>query len=240
MITVDGKWTLEGIDKKDPARLRTSGELSALIEEFGFLPLFKNHIPGFSVEERTTAKSWWSGRPEEDPWEWREVIAAEGKIAYGKLFCSRAGFISKEWYPCFAVCRRDGYDFDSRYEDGLASRRHKKIMDVLEPRETVPSYELKSLAGFHKDGEKGFEGAITALQMQTYLLVGSFSRKRNRKNEEYGWSIANYTISEKLFGEEHVRSAYGDGANEARERIIKKLKKHFPDISDVEAKIIIG
>ena len=46
----------------------------------GFLPLFKNEIPGFSVEERTVAKYWWSGNVERDPWEWREIIATEQQL----------------------------------------------------------------------------------------------------------------------------------------------------------------
>ncbi len=239
MITVDGKWIPEGLKRNDPSRIKTSRELTELIEVLGFLPLFKNSIPGFSVEERTMGEAWWSGRPEEDPWEWREVIAAEGRIAYGKLFGNRAGFISREWYPYFAVLRRDGYDFDSRYEDGLASRKHKNIIDLLELSGPIPSYDLKKGAGFHKNGEKGFEGAITALQMQTYILVSSFHRRRNRQNEVYGWSVAEYSLSEQHFGEAHVRSAYDIGAPEAWNRIIRGFKKHFPLINDKEAERLI-
>ena len=51
------------------------------INEIGFLPLFKNEIPGFSVEERTVPHYWWSGDQERDPWEWREIIARSGKVA---------------------------------------------------------------------------------------------------------------------------------------------------------------
>lgn len=239
MVTIDGKWRMEGLDREDPNRIKTSSELSEVIEELGFLPLFKNSISGFSVEEMTAADCWWSGTPEEDPWEWREVIANEGRIAYGKFFCNRAGFISREWFPYFAVYRRDGYDFDSRYEDGLASRKHKKLMDLLELSTSMPSYELKKYAGFCKAGETGFEGAVTALQMQTYIIVNGFHRRRNRRNEEYGWSVADYALSERLFGEEHVRSAYGMGTDEAKCRMIARLQKNFPKASELEAEKLI-
>ena len=33
----------------------TPEELSSLILEIGFLPFFRNHIPGFSIEEITPA-----------------------------------------------------------------------------------------------------------------------------------------------------------------------------------------
>lgn len=237
MVTIDGKWVMEGLDRKDPKRIRTSSELSAFIEEIGFLPLFKNNVTGFSVEELTAADSWWAGVPEEDPWEWREVIAGEGNIAYGKLFCNRAGFVSREWYPYLASYRRDGYDFDSRYEDGLASYRAKKVMDVLElSEEGLLSNDIKKAAGFGKAGEKGFEGTLSALQMQTYITVRSFQRRSNRKNEEYGWPVAFYTISERLFGEAHVRSAYPLGTKEAKARIVEKIQRHYPEaaISEIE------
>jgi hypothetical protein len=39
------------------------------------LPLFKNDIDGFSLEERTVPEYWWSDDPEIDPWMWRAIIA---------------------------------------------------------------------------------------------------------------------------------------------------------------------
>ncbi|MGB4659442.1 MAG: hypothetical protein WBI07_09695, partial [Mobilitalea sp.] len=171
--------------------------------------------------------SWWGSVPEEDPWQWREVIAAEGRIAYGKLFLNRAGFISKEWYPVFASYRRNGYDFDSRYEDGLASRRAKNIMDVLELYEALPSNEIRRFAGFGKGGEKGFEGVMASLQMQTYITVKNFQKRINKQQEEYGWSIAVYTLSEKLFGEEYVHSAYSLSQEEAKAKIVNHIASCF-------------
>lgn len=236
MIEIDGKWIMEGLDRNDDRRIKTSTELTDFINDFGFLPLFKNTVPGFSVEEMSAAQGWFGGIAGEDPWEWREVIAEEGKLAYGKLFANRAGFISREWYPVFAAYRRNGYDFDSRYEDGLASYRAKKIMDVFDQVDVIPSNELKAAAGFGKSGEKGFEGVMTQLQMQTYITVQSFRRRVNKKNEEYGWSVANFTLSEKLFGAEHVRSQYHLSQTEAKQRIMDRVMAKLPaaDASEIE------
>ncbi len=230
MVTIDGKWTMEGLEPDNKNRIKSYKELTEFVNHIGFLPLFKNNIEGFSVEERTAAVSWWSGR-KEDPWEWREIIAGEGKVAYGKLFNNKAGFVSGKWYPLFAAYRRDGYDFDSRYEDGLASRKCKKIIDVLTEYETLPSNKLKVMAGFGPGGEKGFEGAMTLLQMQTYITVRNFQRRRNRRNEEYGWPVAVYSLSEKLFGEDYVRSSYQVEAKAAKQEIIKHLLDKFPAAS---------
>ena len=227
MVTIDGKWVMEGLADNDSKRIKSSEELSAYINEVGFLPLFKNSVQGFSVEEITGTNSWWSDNPAEDPWAWREVIATEGKIAYGKLFGNRAGFVSKEWYPYLASFRRDGYDFDSRYEDGLASYRTKRIMEVLELCEEMLSNELKAKSGFGKGGEKGFEGAITSLQMQTYITVKGFHRRCNKKQEEYGWPVASYTLSENLFGRDHVRSAYDLNTFQAKDKIVDWIMSKF-------------
>ncbi len=236
MITIDGNWVMEGVDFHDPVRIKTSDELSEYIDKVGFLPLFKNSIPGFSVEERTATQCWWGANPLEDPWIWREVIAEEGTIAYGKLFSNRAGFISRKWYPIFAAYRRNGYDFDSRYEDGLASHRSKKVMDVLMEYEVLPSNEIKAMAGFGKEGEKGFEGVMTTLQMQTYITVRSFKKRSNKKNQEYGWPVANFSLSEHLFGEDYVRSAYHLSDQEAKHQIVEQIKLFSPEAqnSDIE------
>ena len=103
---------------------------------------------------------------------WREIIARSGKVAYGKFFYKKSGFISVEWLPVFANYRRDGYDFDALYEDGKAPWKQKKIMDnFIEDKvdSEILSNQLKVMAGFGKDGEKGFDGAVTTLMMQLYL-----------------------------------------------------------------------
>lgn len=231
MITTDGTWIMEGLDKTEPSRLKNHRELAQLVNSLGFLPLFKNSVPGFSVEERTDKNAWFTGNKEEDPWEWRGIIAGEGEIAYGKVFSKKAGFVSKEWYPLFAAYRRDGYDFDSRYEDGLASRKAKRIIDILTEHKTLLSNEIKSMAGFGKEGEKGFDSVMTLLQMQTYITIRGFIHKRNKKNEEYGWAVARYSLAEDLFGEEYVRSAYKVSAQEAKDKIRKHLQWNFAQVS---------
>ena len=93
-----GTWVMYGVSREDPECIHTVDEAVAYINEIGFLPLFKNEIPGFSLEERTVPEDWWSEDPERDPWKWREMIACSGEVAYGKFFDKKAGFISKKCY----------------------------------------------------------------------------------------------------------------------------------------------
>lgn len=240
MANEGGEWIMHGLDWDDPSRIRNWHELIDWINEVGFVPLFKNEIHGFSVEENTSDLFWWSGDPEQDPWEWRELIARSGKVAYGKFFDNKAGFISKEWFPHFANYRRDGYDFDSRWDEELASFRSKQIMDQFLEREELFSNELKRLAGFGKGGLKNFDGTVTALQMQGYIIIRDFRRRVNKKGLEYGWPLSVYSTPEALWGYEHIASAYHIGPEKSKELIYQQVCKNFVDANDLELDVVLG
>ncbi len=239
----NGTWIMYGVSWEDPECLHTVEEAIAYIKKVGFLPLFKNEIPGFSLEERTVPDFWWSEDPERDPWEWRKIIAHRGEIAYGKFFDKKAGFLAKEWIPYFANYRRDGYDFDALWEDGKASMKQKKIMDLYAEDsfdKEFLSNELKAKAGFGKNGEKGFDGTITGLQMQCYLCMRDFRQRINKKGEAYGWSIAVFTTLEGAWGYEYVTSAYQESPEESAERIRKHIRKVYPIASKEQIQTVIG
>lgn len=232
MSVENGEWIISGVEWDDPGRIKSPRELIDYVNRIGFLPLFANEIRGFSAEEHTSPRYWWSGEAEHDPWEWREIIARSGEVAYGKFFHNKAGFISLEWLPYFVNYRRDGYDFDSRYEDGLASRRSKKIMDLFEEYKELFSFEMKKKAGFGKDGEKNFSGVVSELQMQTYLVMRDFKSRKNKAGELYGWPVAVYSTPEQLWGRELVTSAYREEPEKSLERIIDHMKELYPDVSE--------
>lgn len=241
MPNESGQWLMRGLGLDDPMCIRTLEALISYIEQVGFLPLFANEICGFSVEDRVHPRFWWTGDPVQDPWIWREIIAKSGKIAYGKFFGRKAGFISREWFPCFANYRRKGYDFDARYEDELASSRCKRIMDLFEDNRELYSFEIKQMAGFGKGGEKNFDGVIAELQMQGYIVTRDFRRRRRKKDgQEYGWPIAVYTTPEILWGYETISAAYREEPEKSLERIVDKVKREFPEGKEGQIKRMMG
>ena len=245
MEVINGIWYMNGISSGEEGCIGSSGELLELLDEIGFLPLFSNNIDGFSVENMTDPSSWWTGDEVTDPWEWRIVLARTGKIAYGKFFGGRTGFISKKWFPYFANYRRNGYDFDALYDDGKAGYREKLLMDLFVPSGTdmwnvktqelekhggsaeLYTYEMKEKAGFGKGGEKNFEGVLTRLQMQTYLVAKDFRPRLNKKGEEYGWPVAVMAPPEYLWGYKHVTGRYKESPEESFAKIAKHIGKHF-------------
>ena len=84
MAMENGEWVIRGKDWDDPTRIQSWEEFIRWIDEIGFLPLFQNEIDGFSVEENTAALAWWTGDPDQDPWEWRTLITRNGRVAYDK------------------------------------------------------------------------------------------------------------------------------------------------------------
>ena len=242
MAYENGTWIMYGPDWDDPDCIHTVEEAISYINRVGFLPLFKNSIPGFSLEEHTAPEVWWCEDPDRDPWIWREQIARSGRVAYGKFFDRKAGFLSLEWLPIFANYRRDGYDFDALWDDELASVRQKKIMDLYaEGREAAEyySYELRQKAGFGSGGEKGFEGVLTKLQMQTYLCIRDFRQRVNRRGEGYGWPIAIYCTPEHLWGYEAVTAAYREEPEESGRRIAEAMRERYPGVTGAQLKRLI-
>lgn len=211
--------------------IHSATELEGFVQEIGFLPFFVNDIPNFSIEEFTPDQYWFKENID-GPWEWRMEVARRGVVAYGKLFSKKAGLVSREWYPDLANYRRDGYDFDARYEDGLASYKEKCVMDVLLREGPTLSKDLKKLAGFGIGGMKGFDTIISNLQMQTYVTVRSFEYAQDKHGRPYGWGIARYAVTEDVLGEDVTRGAYDRDPAESKCRIVAYLAKLCPHASN--------
>ncbi len=209
-------------------KIRSEKDVWELVDRWGFLPFFRNTVPGFSIEEHTPREIWFSDVP--GPWEWKGPVIRLGGCAYGKLFASKAGYISERMLPDFLNYRRDGYDFDSRYECGLAGRKDLDVFDTVSRYGSLLSKKLKSLCGYTRSGgQKGFDGVITRLQMQGYICVSDFEYMVDKTGKTYGWGVARYSTFDGMFGEDLTRSAYSREPSESFERLVSAVEKSFPD-----------
>ena len=89
-------------------------------------------------------------------------------------------------------------------------------------------------------GEKGFDGVITALQMQTYLCVRDFRQRKNKKGEAYGWPVAVYCTPEHLWGRDHVTSAYTESAASSGEKNRSAHAGNLPDCNQTAGTSVGG
>ena len=153
-------------------KLDSAEAIAKLVNEIGFLPFFANETVGFSVEENCPSELWFSDTAD-GPWEWKGPVIRSGCL-YGKFFRNKAGFVSREWFADFANYRRDGYDFDSRMDEGIAPKKEAELYLAVTNQGKLLSKRLKQLCDYRKGGNTGFETAITRLQMQTYVDTSDF------------------------------------------------------------------
>lgn len=220
------------------SKVHNTDELLQLVEETGFLPFFANEIAGFSVEDCCPRELWFTDA--EGPWEWKGPAARSRRCAYGKFFRGKAGFISLQWFPELANYRRDGYDFDARWDDGLAQRKDKEIYETLTNQGALLSKKLKEYCNYRKGGNKGFDTVITRLQMQAYVTVADFVYMKDRFGKQYGWGVAEYTTPELLFGYDTVTAAYSHSPEESRKRIVGHLSGLLPEAAEKQLTKLIG
>ena len=213
--------------------IKSEDDLIKAIDRFGFMPFFANPIEGFSIEEHISPECWYfsdSGRW--DAWEWKGPVIRKTGCAYGKFFGHKAGYVSRGWFPEFANLRRDGYDFDAAYDDGLARYSDKVLFDLTDNNAPVISKTLKKLGDYRKGGSTGFDTSITRLQSQCYVIISDFVYMRDKNGQRYGWGVAEYSTPEKFMGTDFTDNVYRREPEESYELIFRHLRGILPDASD--------
>jgi hypothetical protein len=219
--------------------IRTKEDVINAINELGFLPFFSNEIPGFSIEEHCDPKAYFSDEP--GVWDWKGPIIQETRCAYGKFFQKKAGYITREWFYDFANYRRDGYDFDARFEDGLATYNEQYLYNLIASRHSILSKDAKIIGGYVKPKEKGrdqweprkgFDTLITKLQMKCYVLTSDFEYEVDKNGNFYGWGIARYATPEEFYGKQFTKRVYKRTPEQSYQRILKHMKSILPEADE--------
>ena len=202
------------MSERDVGQLHSADDLIAAVEQYGFLPFFRNEIHGFSIEELCPPELWFADDVD-GPWEWKGPATRSGKCLYGKLFNKKAGFVSR----------------DARWDDGLASYKDKELYESIAGEGRMLSKRLKEALNYRKGGNTGFETCITRLQMQSYVCIADFVYMQDRYGRPYGWGVAEYATPEELFGYDLITSAYQRDPQESKERMMQHLSSILPGAS---------
>ncbi len=208
--------------------IRTKQDLTDAVETFGIVPFFRNAIPGFSLEEHAAPSVWYTGSDDWPLWEWKGPVIRGTRCAYGKFFEKKAAFVRLDLFCDLANWRRDGYDFDARYDDGLASRKDKELFDIIEAGAPILSRTVKAVGNYRKGGRTGFDTSLTRLQEQCYVLTDDFVYPLDRYGRRYGWGTAEYSTPEKFFGSDFTDRVYERSPAESRERLLEHLSGILP------------
>ena len=117
---------------------------------------------------------------------------------------------------------------------------NRQILEALEPDGQMNGLELLTCDLKKKSAVvKGFEGAVTELQMQTFLIMSGFRQKRNRQGIEYGWHVAALMTPETKWGYGFV-NGYEGKPEDSLERIRTQVKRFFPDATEQAFRKILG
>ena len=223
-------------------RVRTKQDLIDAVQEYGIVPYFSTSVPGFSLEEHCSPSVLFSDSGD-DTWAWKGPVIQATGCAYGKFFEKKAAYVSREIYLDLANYRRDGYDFDSRYDDGLARFQDKQLYDLIDASAPVLSKVLRETGGYaysgrwqKTEGKKGFDTSVTRLQEQCYVIISDFVYTLDKNGNRRGWGVAEYSTPEKTMGEFFTDNVYRRTPEESYERLMEHLKKLFPRAQEKELK----
>ena len=214
--------------------IRTIDDLESAVMELGILPFFMNSIRGFSIDEHVDPGIWFTG--EDGPWEWKGPVINELGCAYGKFFEKKAAYISPEWFLHFANYRRNGYDFDARFEDGLVYNGDKVMYDLIDRNAPILSKRLKQIGNYRKGGNKGFDTIINRLQAQGYVIISDFRYMIDRDGREYGWGVAEYSTPEHFMGDSFRENVYNFTPEESYEILFGHLRDILSGINEEDIK----
>lgn len=198
-------------------------ELTAFIDEIGFLPLLNMGVEGWSAEEVTDEDCQYTRLPDggwEWPlWQWKGSIIQESGCAYGKFFNGKAGFISKEWWPDFCNWRRFRHPYP---EPGSIE---EAILLTLKEHGSMITRELRACCGFTGTKMRSkFDAYITKLQMQSYIVTEDFVYPCDKHGKQYGWGWSLLNTPEKMWGRASCH------IERSPEESYARLKSHFSKI----------
>ena len=217
--------------------IHSAAELADLIRQVGFLPLLESGISGFSaidvVDEDCGYVVFPDGGWDWPMWKWKGPIVAEGNCVYGKFFASKAGFISREWWPDFCNYRRS---VSPTPEEGTIE---DSILTILRENGSLITRELRAACGFNGPKMRSrFDGYVTRLQMATRIVTEDFVYPVDKHNHEYGWGWSLLTTPEQLYGREACLC--NRTPEESFQRMYDHLRTLLPDATEKQIRKILA
>lgn len=211
-------------------KLHSAAELTEYINKVGMLPLLRI-VPslGWSAEEVVDDDCQYVVLPDggwEWPlWDWKGDIIRESGCAYGKFFCGKAAFISKEWWPDFCNYRRSTHPYPA--EGSI----EEAIVETLKFNGSMITRELRKACGFTEPKMRSkFDNFISRLQMGGYIVTEDFVYPHDKHGKQYGMGWSLLTTPEDLFGRE---ACHPDRTpDESRKRLMEHFKEILPEGSE--------
>lgn len=218
-------------------KIYSAAQLIEHIQETGFLPLLDGGIDGFSaddlVEDDCRYVTFPDGGWDWPMWKWKGSVITEGNCVYGKFFNSKAGFISRQWWPDFCNYRR------SKSAAPIEGSIEDTILFTLQDKGSMITRELRNACGFTGPKMRSrFDSYITRLQMSCRIVTEDFVYPRDKHNNEYGWGWSLLTTPEQLYGTDSCTCERTP--QESYELIRAHLRQLLPHATDKQIDRVLG
>lgn len=215
--------------KRQLPEIHSCPELIELIQQIGFLPLLDSGIAGFSAEDLVDDECRYVVYPDggwDWPlWKWKGPVVTDGNCVYGKFFASKAGFISRAWWPDFFNYRRS---LHPRPEEGSIE---EAILLTLSEQGSLITRELRAACGFTGPKMRSrFDNYVTRLQMGCYIVTEDFVYPTDKHGREYGWGWSLLTTPEQLLGRQACLC--NRSPEESCQRMLQHLRSFLPDATE--------
>ena len=161
--------------QENPLKVHNEDEALAFLNDVGFSLLFSAkdvELPSLwgaingrdraLTEDRNDQALGWT-------WEWKDTLAANGQILYGKYLHKKPVFIALDLVPhCYALSGNYGEETDylEEYQEGRLSEESRRIYEALLEHGALPTSRLRREAGISgQQAAPRFDRALTELQM---------------------------------------------------------------------------
>ena len=220
-----------------PRSIHSDVQIIELIRQIGFLPLLYSGVKGFSAEELVDEDCRYVVFPDggwDWPlWKWKGTIVTEGDCVYGKFFDSKAGFVSREWWPDFFNYRR------SKHPVPETGTIEDAILMTLREHGSLITRELRAACDFTGPKMRSrFDAFVTRLQMGCHIITEDFVYPRDRHGHEYGWGLSLLTTPERLLG--HDLCQCPRTPEESFERLVAHFRSLLPAATERQLLKLIG
>ena len=207
------------------------------IQQVGFLPLLDSGIAGYSaeavVDDDCRYVVFADGGWDWPLWKWKGPIIQEGICVYGKFFASKAGFISREWWPDFCNYRH------SKHPRPAEGSIEEAILLTLQEHGSLITRELRAACGFTGSKMRSrFDAFVTRLQMACRIVTEDFVYPLDKHNNEYGWGWALLTTPEQLLGRDHCKCPHTP--QESYQRLLAHFRSIVPEATDKQIAKLLG
>lgn len=196
-------------------RVRTKSAALRFVRDLGFCYAFTagpGDLPGlFDVLDTRSIDRMWTWA-----WRWKDELATERRLFYGRLLAGKPTFVSMEYLPhFFALTGNVGEsdDYLQAYREGRLPRLAKEIYEHLREHGRCSTWSLRRQFVLHGDRAGAFHRALRDLQER--CLIAKVAEEE-RGSYAYIWDTFDRWLPEV------VRAAERIGTEEAASALLER------------------